>query len=184
MSVSGVHVELGREIGRQPECHVTVAGAHAPFRSHFGTARNLRLNAAIAGVQAELIESAANANLSVACACLQFSIHGIRIDASIAGVEPSFAAQRFHRYAAVARPDIGSQLARNLYLYSNGTVPEHGGKRTMRDAHFQRHAVSRLPVDNLNFGRSYSPPYWCDASLDFLPVPPPDPHGTTVLVNS
>ena len=65
-AVAGVRIEVCIQVARQSQSNVSVAGMKIPAVRDFRSGRHLRIDAAVACLQRERIESAVNSQVSVA----------------------------------------------------------------------------------------------------------------------
>src|SRR5688572_16925894 len=127
-AIAGVRVDLGIQIGRQPDRDRTVAGIDAPFGLQHAAVADVELHAAIAGPDIERLESSGDLDGAVAGISLdtagrlgdfdrpvtgtgaEIALDAPCLDAPIAGVECDRAGQTVGFDGTVTRASLDGQF--------------------------------------------------------------------------
>src|SRR6202035_566123 len=100
--IVGAGVDVRLQIGRQNDVHATVPGTDRPTGSNPGAGLQVRVDAAVAGLDVQRVQTAGNGDVPVARGGIDSAIQITRFDVTIAGMQVNLALGAFDGDAPVA----------------------------------------------------------------------------------
>src|ERR1035437_758260 len=124
MPVAGIRGEVGLEAVGEAQGHASIPGPDVPGGRDRGGRQNGGLDAPVAGVNIEFVESAGHVDAAVTARGDEATIESRALDRAISGVETHLALDARHAQMSVTRADVELRLARDFHHEVEGTPPD------------------------------------------------------------
>ena len=150
VAIAGMEIEVGGEVGGNFQVHAAVGSADVPGTRDARTGESPEGDVAIAGSDINGVETAGNADGTVASVGAEIAFNIIDFKAAVAAVEIHFTFEVVDRDTAVAGAQRDFAFARHVNLDEHAAFADVKYKITVRKTDFDFNGVAGLALENLD----------------------------------